>query len=377
MRVVASDIPRMHPVGFTGKLLDRYLANGWYRMGTRMFTCRYNYYPWGFLTTVWTRLPLADHKFPKGTAKVMRRNARAGLTHEVHRARATHEEERVFAAYKVSRDYDLHDDAAHYCSSDPEAPFDTWQISVRDAEGELLAFSYFDLGARSAQSVCGFYDPAYHKHSLGLYTLSLEVEHCKRTRRSHHYAGYVVPGNETFEYKRRVGALEYFDDVRQRWHPIAELDTAQLPDAVMREALAEYGKLYDSLGRAYTAMLRPRYFIGVSHRELQWLRREPLPFCITDERANRRPYWACHFYSYNYRRFFSLLCTSHSYEHASLREPPGEVLRPGRRASLARTTSYEPQGAGVAVGMIHHSTQPYTAADLQRVWWAVAEANRG
>ena len=366
----------MQPVGFTGKLLDRYLANGWYRMGTRMFTCRYNYYPWGFLTTVWTRLPLRGHAFPKSTAKVMRRNGRAGLRSEVHRARAGEAEERVFAAYAEVKDYDLHDNAAHYCYSDPEAPFDTWQVSVYDADDHLVAFSYFDLGSRSAQSVCGFYDPAYDSHSLGLYTLALEVEHCKRTRRAHHYAGYLVPGNPTFEDKRRVGALEYYDDVRQRWHPIDELDPGQLPDVVMRDALASYGRLYDSLGRAYTALLRPRYFIGVSNRELQWLRREPLPFCITDERANRRPFWACHFYSYNYRRYFSLLCTSHSYEQSSLSEPPPQVLRPGRAASLERATAYSSQGPGVAVALIHYSTEPYTAADLQRVWWAVAEANR-
>ena len=183
--------------GFTGKLLDRYLASGWYRMGARMFTCRYNFYPNGFLTTVWTRLPLAEYAFPKRVRKLMRRNG-ACLTYAVHRARAGQEEERVFAAYREVKDYDLHSTAAHYLRHDPEVPFETWQVSVRSGE-RLVAFSYFDRGEAALQSVCGYYDPAFQQHSLGLYTMALEVQQALDWGMDYHYAGYIVPGNDVFE----------------------------------------------------------------------------------------------------------------------------------------------------------------------------------
>jgi len=357
----------MVPKGFTGKLLDRYLASGWYRMGTRMFTCRYNFYPWGFLTTVWTRLPLKDHTPSKRIRKILRRNAER-FTIEVHRARAERAEEEVFQRYLLEKDYDLHETAASYLRADPDAPFDTWQVSVFDQD-KLVAFSYFDLGTLSVQSLCGFFDPAYKAFSMGLYTLALEVEQCKAWGLMYHYSGYLVPGNDIFEYKRRVGPLEAFDDVSQMWYPLEEMKNADLPDAHMRRAMVEYDKLFSQLNISYSLRLQPKYYIGVSQQSLQWLRREQLPFCITEPRANRRPYWACHFYSYNYSRYFSILCTTHAYETESIGLPKALLTKANP------SDSYEHIGSGVAVRLLHQSQQPYTAADLEHIWNAVDEAN--
>lgn len=353
--------------GFTGKLLDRYLASGWYRMGTRMFTCRYNFYPWGFLTTVWTRLPLEDHTVSKRIRKLLRRNGER-FTIEVHKARAEEAEEEVFLRYTLEKDYDLHDTAASYLRADADAPFDTWQISVYDGE-TLVAFSYFDLGMTSVQSLCGFFDPSYKAFSLGLYTMALEVEQCKAWGLDYHYAGYVVPGNDIFEYKRRVGELEAFDDVSQLWYPLSEMDAADLPDAHMRNAMKEYDKLFSQVNLSYSLRLQPKYYIGVSQQSLQWLRREQLPFCITEYKSNRRPYWACHFYSFNYKRYFSILCTTHAYETESVGLPRNFMPRPDKHHT------YDHIGSGVAVRLLHQSQDPYTAADLEHVWRAVEEAN--
>ncbi|MFK8057324.1 MAG: hypothetical protein AB8F78_14465 [Saprospiraceae bacterium] len=353
--------------GFTGKLLDRYLASGWYRMGTRMFTCRYNFYPWGFLTTVWTRLPLKEHTASKRVRKLLRRNAER-FTIEIHKARAEHAEEDVFQRYVVEKDYELHDTAASYLRADPDAPFDTWQISVYD-NGVLVAFSYFDLGTDSVQSLSGFYDPAYKHFSMGLYTLAFEVEQCKAWGLSYHYSGYLVPGNDIFEYKRRVGALEAFDDVSQLWYPLDEMESKDLPDAHMRNAMVEYDKLFSQLNMSYSLRLQPKYYIGVSQQSLQWLRREQLPFCITEPKSNRRPYWACHFYSFNYSRYFSILCTTHAYETESVGLPRALMARP----DINHT--HDHVGSGVAVRLLHQSQEPYTAADLEHVWRAVRQAN--
>ena len=355
--------------GFTGPLLDRYLANGWYRMGVRMFSCRYSFQPWGFLSTVWTRLPLDGHAFPRSVAKLLRRNARR-YRHEVHPARATAAEETVFARYAACKAYDLQESAAAYLVCDPQAPFDTWQVSVFDRDSdELVAFSYFDRGARSLQSIGGYYDPARERDSLGLYTLALEVAWAKERGMAHHYAGYIVPGNEVFEYKRRVGPLECYDDVRRRWYPIDELDRDQLPDAIQRQALEAYHDLYTGLDEPFSVRLRPQYFIGISQRDLQWVRREQLPFAVTDVRANRRPFWACHLYSFNFRRYFSLLCTSHAYELESVSMPRSLMQRPD---PMKR---YEHVGSGVSVSLLHYRNRPYELEDLQRVWWAVERAN--
>ncbi len=354
-------------IGFTGKLLDRYLASGWYRMGSRMFTCRYNFYPTGFLTTVWTRLPLAGHEFPKRVAKGMRRND-ARFTHRIHPAQATDAEEAVFAAYRTSKDYDLHNSAAYYLRHDPDVPFDTYQVSVFD-EGKLVAFSYFDRGAAAVQSVCGYYDPRYASHSLGLYTMTLEIGQAKAWGMAYHYAGYLVPGNEAFEYKRKVGALEAFDDVARTWYPLAEMDSAELPDALQRSALLEYDGLYRRGGEPYGLRFRPSIQIPFGRSGMSWLRREQFPFCVVDADLAEEPFWACHLYSFNYGRYFSVLVThAHETEAESLDATMADV-------GLIDLGNYRDLGTGVAVECLHYSPHPYTSQELQRIREAVRLAN--
>ena len=358
--------------GFTGKLLDRYLASGWYRMGARMFTCRYNFYPTGFLTTVWTRLPLAAHVFPKGVAKMRRRNARR-FTHRVHLAQATAAEEAVFAAYRATKDYDLHNSAAHYLRHDPDVPFETYQVSVFDGK-RLVAFSYFDRGATSLQSVCGYYDPGYASHSLGLYTMTVEVEQAKTWGMGYHYAGYLVPGNDVFEYKRKVGALEAFDDVSRNWYPLRDMDPSELPDAVQREALLEYDTLYRAVGRSYFLRFRPSIQIPFGRAGLSWLRREQFPFCVVEaspagEGPAEDQFWACHFYSYNYGRYFSLLCAHASGLGSEERATDSDSL------DFLGIMDYLDVGTGVALECLYYSSQPYNATDLERIRQAVRRAN--
>ncbi len=355
--------------GFTGKLLDRYLASGWYRMGARMFTCRYNFYANGFLTTVWTRLPLAGHAFPKRVRKLIRRN-RARFTHQIHPAQATDAEEAVFIAYRATKDYDLQNTAAHYLRHDPDVPFDTYQVSVFD-DDRLVAFSYFDRGGISLQSIAGYYDPAYASHSLGLYTMALEVEKAKAWGMTYHYAGYLVPGNEIFEYKRKVGDLEAFDDVSRVWYPLGDLDPTQLPDAVQRAALLEYDELYRSVAQPYALRFRPNIQIPFGRTGLSWLRREQFPFCIVDSELVGAQYWACHLYSYNYGRYFTLLCT-HPLKPApmSLDEP---MPNPG--LGLEGLFEHYELGTGVAVECLHYATHPYTSVDLERIQRTVIRAN--
>lgn len=359
--------------GFTGEILDRYLAAGWYRMSARMFTCRYSFIPNGFLTTVWTRLPLADHTFPKSLRRLLRRNG-AQFRTETHPARAGEDEENVFAAYRAEAPYDLNRSAAQYLLHDPDVPFDTWQISVYAGE-ELIAFSYFDRGHSAVQSLGGYYLPAARLYSPGLYTLALEIEQAKRWGMDYHYSGYLVPGNEVFEYKRRVGALEAFDDVSKQWYPLAKMDPDQLPDVLQRAALLEFDRLYRSIGVSYGVRLRPTIQIPFGRESLGWLRREQLAFCVVDASIVQHPFWACHLYSYNLRRYCTLLCTRTPYGNpeTAFEYEPGPP--PPLTDSLQERILQLDPGVGIALECLYYSSQPYTPATLTRIAEAVTQAN--
>ena len=50
-----------------------------------------------------------------------------------------------------------------------------WQIRDPQNNNKLVAFSVFDKGADSIQSIKGVYDYDYSEHSLGIYSMILEI----------------------------------------------------------------------------------------------------------------------------------------------------------------------------------------------------------
>ena len=114
--------------------------------------------------------------------------------------------------------------------------FDSWEVCVRH-EGRLIGYSVFDLGRDSMESIIGIYDPDYARYGVGIGTMLLEVEWGADRGFLYHYAGYVVPGVQSFEYKRAVGHLEHWDPELERWRPIEELEPDRLLGPRIQRAL--------------------------------------------------------------------------------------------------------------------------------------------
>lgn len=130
----------------------------------------------------------------------------------------------------------------------PNDRFDSWEVCVRRA-GQLVGYSVFDLGRDSMESIIGIYDPEVARFGVGISTMLLEVEWGAAHGFRYHYAGYLVPGVQSFEYKRAVGHLEHWDPERERWRPIEELD----PDRLLGP------RIQRALGLASEALSRGRY----------------------------------------------------------------------------------------------------------------------
>ena len=123
--------------------------------------------------------------------------------------------------------------------------FDSWEVTVR-REGRLIGYSVFDIGRDSIESNVGIYDPDYAHYGVGLGTMMLEIEWGIAHGFSYHYAGYVVPGVSSFEYKRDVGHLEHWCPDQERWRPIDELEPATL---IGPRILAALTAAREALGR--------------------------------------------------------------------------------------------------------------------------------
>ncbi|MEN0004700.1 MAG: arginine-tRNA-protein transferase [Bacteroidota bacterium] len=218
--------------------LDAYLASGWYRMGQTIFTTHFLCFGDQFYSAIWIRLHLGDYSFRKSLRKLIRKNLDQ-FTVSFHRATITPEKERLYRRYKGTfpgilaptlRDSLL--DGEDYNI------YDTYEVRVRD-HNRLVALSYMDKGSKGLASITGIYDGQYRKHSLGFFTMLMEIAFCLDHGIEYYYPGYVVPGYSRFNYKLRIGEVDYFNLQNNKWEPFTSLAQEDIPIEKMRRKLSD------------------------------------------------------------------------------------------------------------------------------------------
>ncbi|MBK8252543.1 MAG: hypothetical protein IPK82_07735 [Polyangiaceae bacterium] len=235
------------PTSLSPTELDDYLARGWYRIGASMITTEYLERDGKLTSTIWTRLDLTTHTFRKSLRKQMGKVARSFRV-EVGPFVPNVAHEQVYAEYRQlvgGRRAETLDEVLG--GEEGMRLFDTREVRVYDGP-DLAAFSLFDMGKTSVQSIAGIYHPKYKKHGLGFYTMLAEIEHCAAVGVHFHYSGYIVTGSSFMDYKLRVGNLEYFDPESQAWLSVSPYPPGESPAEVLqtrleeaRDALAESG----------------------------------------------------------------------------------------------------------------------------------------
>lgn len=226
-----------HPNKLSPQELDDYLARGWYRMGQTIFTTHFLCFGSRFYSAIWVRLPLKRYTCSKSLRKIARRNS-AHFQSAVAPASLDAEKEELYQKYSKSfagiLSPSLHDSLL---DGGEQNVYNTYEITVRE-NGKLVACSFFDIGIKSAASILGFYDPAYSAYSLGLYTMLEEINYCQQRGMPYFYPGYVVPGYHRFDYKLRIGDVEYFDLRTRSWLPFSLQTAVDTPLMKMEENLA-------------------------------------------------------------------------------------------------------------------------------------------
>lgn len=220
--------------------LDRWLARGWFRSGSALFTTSFLASRESLTSALWTRLPLTDHRSTKSHRRALNRVERrfrveSGPLHltpahqQLYERYLTH----VGGARVRSLQRFLFDD-----TEPPSAPFHTNEIRIFDGD-ELVAFSLFDVGQRSVQSLMGVYDPAHAAFGLGFATMLLEIRWAVDRDLEFHYSGYILPEDSSMDYKRRVGPLEVLDPIHHDWIPLESLPSTSWPGNRLRTELQE------------------------------------------------------------------------------------------------------------------------------------------
>lgn len=233
---------RLYPENIEPEQLDVFLSNGWYRMGQTIFTTHFLFYEKQLLSAIWLRLSLEDYKYSKSLRKILKKN-RADFRIEIRPFELTHEKEQIFRRYAAEFKGRLSGSLKNSLLDGLDKNvFHTKEVNIFDGD-KLIAFSFFDEGKNSLTSISGIYDPDYADRSLGLHTMLEEIQYGLDTGRTLYYPGYVVPGNNRFEYKKRIGKCDFLEFKSKAWRPVPMLKEEEIPINRMYNRLENLGNL--------------------------------------------------------------------------------------------------------------------------------------
>lgn len=246
------------PLSMPAERLDAYLENGWYRMGQMIFTCQFLNVNATYYSTIWLRLNLLEHQYSKSQRKLMRRNAKH-FNVVIQKASLTKEKESLFQKYKADFDGYLAPTLLHSMQDNSDRNiYNTYEVAIYEGD-RLVAFSFFDLGKTSLSSIKGVYDPDYYKFSLGYYTMLLEMQYGLENGFSWYYPGYVVPDYPKFDYKTRIGAVDYLDYVSKKWLPFDTFTEADIPMRILHQQLYQMSEQFKAFGISYIQIVYPLF----------------------------------------------------------------------------------------------------------------------
>ena len=181
------------PQDVSKSALDRYLAEGWFRAGYAMARSPFVCFEGELYATVQVRSRLVGHRFGRSLRRLERRND-ARFRVEIGAARCDADRERLYQACKPRFAGFVFENLSEMLEADPVMSlFDTREVAVYEG-ARLVAVSYFDVGDQSLASLLGLYDPALSRHSLGIYTMVLEIAYALENGLEHYYPGYVLLG---------------------------------------------------------------------------------------------------------------------------------------------------------------------------------------
>lgn len=225
-----------YPKRLSADTLDLYLEQGWFRMGQMIFTCQFLCFHGDLYTAVWTRLELKDHQFRRGQRKLMNKNART-FNLIIRPAQFDQEKDQLYQHHKKRFEGYVAGSLRESLFGESNRDiYNTYEICIYDQD-RLVGASFFDIGEDSTASIMGLFDAEYKEYSLGYYTMLLEIEWAKANGKTLYYPGYVVPKYGRFDYKLRIGEVDYFDIFSKSWLPWKGLKEEELISEILKNKL--------------------------------------------------------------------------------------------------------------------------------------------
>ena len=157
------------------------------------------------------RTVASEFKPSTSQRRILRLNSK--ITAEEKPSRATLEQFELFSLYQESRHnggdmatMDFYDFQALV----EETPVVTSLVDFRDEDGFLVGGCLVDVMADGLSAVYSYFDPMYHKNSLGTYIILWLIQRAKQLDLPYVYLGYWIGGSQKMAYKDKFPPLEYY-----------------------------------------------------------------------------------------------------------------------------------------------------------------------
>lgn len=209
------------PTSARGGALDAYLAAGWFRGGPFLGYFRVICLNGDVYAVRQVRVRLEGHDFSRSLRRLLRRNGDRFRV-QVGPPKIDAERERLYALTATRFSGFMHSTLEGMLfPEDLPSIFETRELAVFSGD-ELVAVSYFDIGGNSVAGLIGLYDDHFARHSLGIYTMLMEIEWSKERGLDYYYPGFVLHGDPRMDYKLRSGNMQFMEPGR-RWRPLAQM----------------------------------------------------------------------------------------------------------------------------------------------------------
>jgi arginyl-tRNA--protein-N-Asp/Glu arginylyltransferase len=264
-----------YPFSLSPSRLDRYLSAGWFRNSIMLFRSRLLCMEGDLFNVVNIRLPLQDYTLSKANRKLLRKNKEL-FTYSINRASINVEKERLYEAHKPRFKGFIYNDLHQFLYSDTiSSVFHTYEIEVKDANGKLVALSYFDKGQQSMASLLGIYDPEYSKYSLGTFTMLLEMEYALKMDFKFYYPGYIFDKPSVFDYKLRLGNYEYYD-WRGKWKPYTDFKQVESFSGHLKAKVNQLKSELNHSGIKFSEKIYPLFPLGYMDKTIDPFVKSPM-----------------------------------------------------------------------------------------------------
>lgn len=199
--------------------MDRLWAAGWRHFGRYFFRYSSQTDEQGATQTITPlRIDLASCSFTKSQRRVLSKNT--DLRHDIVPAALDDELRAMFQRHKQRFTHNIPDSLETFLGPDPTAgPCECRMLRVFEGD-RLIAASFFDMGQTAASSVYGIFEPEFAKRSLGIFTMLLEIQHCREAGLRWLYPGYATHESSAYDYKKQFRGTKILDWSTGEWRPL-------------------------------------------------------------------------------------------------------------------------------------------------------------